>query len=354
MKRGGASAPFSSDNEGMNRMMKRKLLMLLSIVILVIGVSQGTVMAKEENATFELKLSHSDKDVKLSIMGHGLKDMYAYDFELSYDENILSFNKVETSIKGFSVNPILSANTIRIAHTKIGEVSGEKGDVELSAITFKRIGSGTTPIKLSNIKLVDSKLDMVTLEPKVTAMVNDNLNLLTFKDVKGHWAEASIYEAVRLGFVTGYADATFKPNLEITRAEFAAMIVRALQIKTSDGKGLTFKDSKEIPVWARTYVQTAVEAKLITGYTDNTFGANKLITRSEMSAIIVRALAKETSSNIKLQFSDVDKIPAWAIPSVKTAVELGIMKGNTQNQFAPNAPATRAEAVTVILRMLKV
>jgi len=336
-------------------MLKRKLLMtLLSIVILFIGVAQGTVMAKEANATFDLKLSYSGKDVKLSIMGHGLTDMYAYDFELSYDENLLSFNKAETSIKGFSVDPILGANTIRIAHTKMGEVGGEKGDAELSAITFKRIGSGTTSIKLDNIKLVDSKLDMVTLEPKATATVLDDPNLLNFKDVKGHWAEASIYEAAGLGFVTGYADATFKPNLEVTRAEFATMIVRALQIPISDGKGLTFKDSKEIPVWARAYVQTAVEAKLISGYTNNTFGADKLITRSEMSAIIVRALAKETSSNINLQFADLDQIPAWAIPSVKAAAELGIMQGNTHNQFAPNASATRAEAVTVILRMLKV
>ncbi|ACT00327.1 S-layer homology domain-containing protein [Paenibacillus sp. JDR-2] len=335
-------------------MLKRKLLMmLLSTVILFIGVAQGTVMAKEANATFDLKLSYSGKDVKLSIMGHGLTDMYAYDFELSYDEKILSFSKVETSIKGFSVDPILGANTIRIAHTKMGETGGEKGDVELSAITFKRIGSGTTSVKLNTMKLVDSKLDMAAFEPKVTATVIDNPNLLTFKDVKGHWAEASIYEAASLGFVTGYSDGTFKPNLEVTRAEFATMIVRALQKKTSDGKGLTFKDNKEIPVWARAYVQTAVEAKLITGYTDNTFGANKLITRSEMSAIIVRALAKETSSATKLQFADLDQIPAWAIPSVKAAVELGIMKGNTHNQFAPNAPATRAEAVTVILRMLK-
>ncbi|MGO4106930.1 S-layer homology domain-containing protein [Paenibacillus sp. YAF4_2] len=334
-------------------MLKRKLVMLLSIVILVIGVSQGTAMAKEANATFDLKVSYSGKDVKLAILGHGLTDMYAYDFELSYDEKILAFSKAETVIKGFSVDPILSSNTLRIAHTKMGEIAGEKGDVELSTITFKRIGFGTTSIKLSNIKLVDSKLDMVELEPKVTATVIDDPNLLTFKDVKGHWAEASIYEAVSLGFVTGYSDATFKPNLEVTRAEFATMIVRALKLQTSDGKGLTFKDSKEIPVWARAYVQTAVEAKLITGYADNTFGASKWITRSEMSAIIVRALAKETSSTIKLKFADLDKIPAWAIPSVKTAVELGIMKGNKHNQFAPNAPATRAEAITVILRMLK-
>ncbi|WP_168735570.1 S-layer homology domain-containing protein [Cohnella fermenti] len=334
-------------------MLKRQLVMLLSIVILLIGVPQGIAAAKEANASFELKLGYSDKDVKLTIVGHGLTDLYAYDIELSYDDNILSFGKAETSIDGFSVNPILSADTVRIAHTKMGEIDGEKGDVELSAITFKRIASGTTRITLGNVKLVDSKLDMTSLEPDVTATVVDNTKPLLFNDVKGHWAEASIYEAAGRGFVTGYADASFKPNLEVTRAEFAAMIVRALQLETSDGQGLTFKDNKEIPVWARAYIQTAVEAKLMAGYTDNTFGANQWITRSEMSAILVRALAKEASSATQLQFADLDQIPAWAIPSVKTAVGLGIMLGNTQNQFAPNAPATRAEAVAVILRMLK-
>ncbi|WP_378118055.1 S-layer homology domain-containing protein [Cohnella sp. GCM10012308] len=334
-------------------MLKRKLIQLLSIVILAIGVSQGTVAAKEANATFELKLSYSDRAVKLTILGHGLTDLYAYDLGLSYDEDILSFSKAETSIKGFSVNPILGANTIRIAHTKVGEVGGEKGDAELAAITFERIGSGTTSIKLGDIKLVDSKLNVVTLNPQVAATVAADSHLLIFKDIKKHWAQASIYEAVKRGFVTGYADATFKPNLQVTRAEFAAMIVRALQMQTSDGNGLAFNDNKEIPAWAKPYVQTAVEAKLITGYADDTFGASKWITRSEMSAILVRAIGKEAGSDIQLTFADFDRIPAWAIPSVKAAVELGLMKGNTHNQFAPNAPATRAEAVTVILRMLE-
>lgn len=333
-------------------MLMRKLTLLLLSAALVMGLSHGAVAAGEAIAHFELKLDDSDTDVKLTIVGHGLTDMYAYDFELSYDDSILSFNKAETSIAGYSVKPILGSNTLRIAHTKMGEIEGEIGDVALSTITFRRIGAGATTIKLNSMQLVDSKLDMVALTPEVTITVIDDLHKLSFKDVDGHWAEASIYEAARLGFVTGYGDETFRPNLAITRAEFMAMIVRALQMKTSHGSGFTFQDNHQIPAWAKDYVQTAHEAKLTTGYTDGTFRANKRITRSEAASIIVRALALDASSDYELPFVDRDSIPVWAIPSVKTTVEFGIMIGNAQRRFVPLSPTTRAEAVTIIVRML--
>lgn len=309
-------------------------------------------MAKDANATFELKLKFSNKDVKLSIMGHGLTDMYAYDLELSYDENILSFSKAETSIAGFSVEPILSANTIRIAHTKIGETSGEKGNVELSAVTFKRIASGETAIKLSSIKLVDSKLDMVTLEPKVTATVIDDLHSLTFSDIKGHWAEAAIERAAALGITSGYPDGTFRPSNKVTRAEFTTMITRTFTLPSGTGMTTDFADAAQLPQWAKTSIAEAAGAGIVTGYADGTFRPNQLITRTEMTAILVRVLDLQLKAQEKPTFADTDQIPAWAQPSIAVAVNAGIIKGAGGNKFSPKSNASRAEAITIVMAAL--
>ncbi|MBD3921785.1 S-layer homology domain-containing protein [Paenibacillus sp. PR3] len=333
-------------------MLKRRLIMLLSIFILVMGVPVGTVMAQDTNATFELKLKFTDKDVKLSIIGHGLMDMYAYDLELSYDENILAFSKAETSIAGFSVQPILSANTIRIAHTKIGETSGEKGNVELSAITFKRIGAGATAIKLSNIKLVDSKLDMVTLEPKVTAAVKDDPNVLIFSDIKGHWAKEAIERAAALGITSGYPDGTFRPGNKVTRAEFTTMITHAFTLQSATGITPEFADAAMLPQWAKTSIAEAAGAGIVTGYADGTFRPNQLITRTEMTAILVRVLDLQMNAQGKPTFADTDQIPAWAQPSIVAAVNAGIIKGTGGNNFSPKSNASRAESVTIIMAAL--
>ncbi|ULO05929.1 S-layer homology domain-containing protein [Paenibacillus sp. 19GGS1-52] len=174
---------------------------------------------------------------------------------------------------------------------------------------------------------------------------------INFSDVAGHWAEASIKQAVSIGMVKGYLDGTFQPNRTVTRAEFAVMLMNVL--KTQDaGAQLTFTDTAKIGAWAQTAIAQAVQAGMITGYEDGAFRPNAEITRAEMAVILAKALGKSTEVKLTFRFSDDLNIPAWAKSSVEFVTQAGIVQGKGHNEFAPQDPATRAEAVTVLLKIL--
>ncbi|MCG7406137.1 S-layer homology domain-containing protein [Paenibacillus sp. ACRRX] len=173
----------------------------------------------------------------------------------------------------------------------------------------------------------------------------------SLSDVSGHWAENAIRESVNRGFITGYADGTFKPNKQVSRAELVAMLTRALQ-RSGDGAARTFADQDQIQQWAVQAIRQGVEAGWVTGYSNNTFQPNRALTRTELAVIIVRTAGLEPKSQAKLNFADVKQIPAWAVPYVAAAAEAGYIKGISGNRFAPNAHATRAEAVSMIVSLL--
>lgn len=68
--------------------------------------------------------------------------------------------------------------------------------------------------------------------------------------------------------------------------------------------------------------------------------------------MIVRAMGLEVNDHVTSTFDDADQIPVWAKPYIAAASEAGLIKGNGNGKFNPNAPITRAEAVTLILSML--
>jgi len=171
-------------------------------------------------------------------------------------------------------------------------------------------------------------------------------------DTIGHWAEATIQKALEAGFVTGYEDSTFRPNQSINRVEFITLLARALQLSSSN-KALDFQDLKKIPTWSHAFVASALEAGIIKGYADQTFRPNQQITRAEMAAMIVRASSMQVNPQAKLAFADAKEVPTWAVPYIAAVAESGLVKGLGDNRFAPNQSATRAEAVTLIMALLE-
>ncbi|WP_435923010.1 bacterial Ig-like domain-containing protein [Paenibacillus sp. DYY-L-2] len=177
-----------------------------------------------------------------------------------------------------------------------------------------------------------------------------------FTDVTGHWAEASIREAISLGFINGYPDGTFKPNGAVTRAEFAVMLAKALKLADADGNAasepVAFTDQVEIRPWARDAVAMAINAGIIEGYEDGSFRPSGNVTRAEMVTMLARAAGLPIKEDAATQFADDGQIPAWAKGAAAAMQEHGIVTGRADRQFAPNDTATRAEAVTMILRLL--
>lgn len=212
-------------------------------------------------------------------------------------------------------------------------------------------------IKLDNMKVdveaetvsgeVDhfTKFAVLAVEKEETPQTTPTVVQLT--DIVGHWAEENIKKLVGKGVVNGYPDGSFKPDHNVTRAEFATILAQALELEAKEGK--LFVDTANH--WARESISTAYAYGIIQGYNQTTFAPNELITREQMAAMIVNALQLEGVTSSKT-YVDQGNISIWAEKAVLTAVENEIITGYTDNTIKPKANATRAEAVTVILRAL--
>ncbi|MDQ6419589.1 S-layer homology domain-containing protein [Paenibacillus sp. LHD-117] len=184
-----------------------------------------------------------------------------------------------------------------------------------------------------------------------TVPTPDTKPTINLSDIAGHWAEANIKQAVSSGIVGGYPNGTFKPQKKVTRAEFAVMLMNALKLQ-GEGAALTFTDTASIGVWAQKSVAEAVRGGIIQGYKDGTFRPNAEITRAEMTAMIASALKLSIQENAATGFADDKSIPLWAKGAVAELKNLDIVGGKGENTFDPSGNATRAEAVTVLVKML--
>lgn len=174
----------------------------------------------------------------------------------------------------------------------------------------------------------------------------------SFSDISGHWAETNIAAAVSAGFIKGYGDGIFRPDNKVTRAEFAVMLIGALKTEASTANS-TFSDQSAIPDWAKEAITTAAAQGIVGGYPDGTFRPSASINRSEMAVMIAKALELPLDSSGTSSYSDKTSIPAWAIGAVEALTAEGLMQGRSGNRFAPEATSTRAEAATLLVRMLQ-
>jgi len=173
-----------------------------------------------------------------------------------------------------------------------------------------------------------------------------------FKDIAGHWAQEYIEKLIKRGFINGYNDGTIKPNNSITRAEIVKILVSAAGYEPSGKKASSFADNNKIPSWAMGYVITAAEKGIVKGYDGNEFRPSGLVTRAEMTVMIMRALGYEMTDKNVLKFKDTNTIPSWAAGYISKAYEMKIVQGYTDNEFKPNKVITRAEAFVIIEKCL--
>ncbi|OBR64303.1 hypothetical protein A7K91_12340 [Paenibacillus oryzae] len=183
-----------------------------------------------------------------------------------------------------------------------------------------------------------------------------------FKDVSSHWAKAQIEEAVAKGYVAGYPNGTFKPDAPVTRAQFITMLVRALELE----------HGPEGSIWYTTYVKAAKEAAIYQGDSDFAeWNMNKEISREHMAWLAARA-ADETLVTVESS-GIVKEVEIYRWPEVPennvvrtddfmrdyyegflthTAFARGILNGFGGNVIGLERTTTRAQAVTVIERIL--
>jgi len=179
-----------------------------------------------------------------------------------------------------------------------------------------------------------------------------------FADTDGHWAEDYIGQMRAAGVARGVATPQgtfFRPNQNISRAEFAAMLTRLLGINPANYSltGREFLDHNQIPNWARPYAAAMFQRGYITGRTVEggvRFDAESPILRAEAFTILGRLLDIYAPDSVLHRFSDHAQIPNWARPEIARLVSQGLLTG-TGGRLLPLDNITRAESATILARI---
>lgn len=181
-------------------------------------------------------------------------------------------------------------------------------------------------------------------------------NKVSFNDIAKvqAWAGRQIQVVAAKGAIEGIGNGKFAPKSNVTRAEFAKMLIRALNLENSTATE-SFNDVSST-AWYAPYVAVAAEKGIITGRTSTTFDPNATITRAEMATMIARAVksvnpAATSDATALSKFSDAAKISASLKDGVAFAAKNNLVIGNA-GKFNPNDTATRAEAAVIIYRTM--
>jgi len=343
--------------------------------------------------------------VQVPVLLESTGDVTAAQFDLSFDQQMLTYRQTSAGdlTSAYSVSSNMIGNKLRViiyspTNEKIKAGSGSIANIEFQVAAGAPSGQSVLLV-LSSVILADSNSTAIPSSSKdgqfkkvegipgsggstggsnnnPTVKTSDSQNTTgstgsngtsgstgskTFVDIQKHWAQQDIEFMASKDIVKGITDNTFAPNKNITRAEFAALLVRALginEVKPAQGQ---FADV-EPNAWYYSSVETAAAAGLVKGLVENKYAPTNLITREQMAAMILRALAY-ANVNIDLTageqeqllagFRDKDKISAWGITSLAQTVKAGLINGATSTTLEPVANATRAQATVIIKRMME-
>jgi len=174
-----------------------------------------------------------------------------------------------------------------------------------------------------------------------------------FPDVpENYWAACDITKLALNDVVVGYPDRFFKPSRDISRAEFATMIVKGFNKESCGYGSASFRDVSSSH-WANSVIAAAVEQNLLKGYPHNLFKPNKAVTRGEVICAISKGLSCDVDAcqakDILSKYSDGNSIPEWAQIPIAKALNQGVLK-NTPNPNRIDAfkDASRADVSSIL------
>lgn len=169
------------------------------------------------------------------------------------------------------------------------------------------------------------------------------------------WCYETCDRAMAEGLVTGVAPETFAPNEALTRAMLVTILYRLAGEPEADSLSCPYTDADT----QRYYYPAlcwATEAGIVEGYPDGTFAPNRDVTRQELCSVLARylqtlgQLPNFSETNALADFTDADSVAAWARAAVNAMCALHIVTGYPDGTLCPESGATRAEAVTMLLR----
>lgn len=333
-----------------------------------------TLELKTDYATYSLPLDSIDIEALMRQAGYGIDPK---DIKVRIEISRQSAERMEI-IKQSVANHGLKLIGIPLDFSIICSVGDRNFEYERFNGFVERIFTGienTDANKISTGVIIDDEGNLRHVPTKialrdgqayisVSSMTNSTYALVSnpfsFGDIKGHWAEADMNDMGIRMIVSGTGDGMFEPGRDITRAEFAAILVRALGLRAGTGSNkFTDVNSKD---WYCDYIKTADEYGLISGYGNSEFGPNDRITREQAMTMTARAM-KLTGLNsgitegdisiLQAGFADFAQAAVYAEESIAACVKNGIISGKGSSMLAPKDNITRAEVATIVRRLLK-
>lgn len=200
---------------------------------------------------------------------------------------------------------------------------------------------------------------------KINSLTNSTYSVIwglkTFTDVESHWAKDAVNDMGSRLVVNGVGDGKFEPDRDITRAEFAAIVVKGLGLmRPGTGKD-SFKDVTK-DAWYYDAVSIAFGYGIINGYGGGKFGPADKITREQAMAMIARAmnitwlkaeLANGETDKLLEAFTDASISADYAKNSIAACIKTGIVSGRNGNMIAPKDNITRGEVAVIVRRLLQ-
>ena len=337
----------------------------------------GTKTASDVDFTVDVK-GKEQTTIIASAEGEEAISTYADEFDPKYSRTLTAHFD---SITGGEVKTTrFTGTTVEIDHAGyytffLGEEKGTRTGVTYDETRYTlyinvRLDQNENKLYVSSMGAIRTNADGTWENIALIKMVNDEpvrtTNYITFHNTidtgKDDYYPIIIPTIIgkdtgmlnktdHFAYVIGYPDGTVHPNGQITRAEVATIFFRLLRDEVRDGAFATSNTYSDVAYgkWYNNPISTMSALGIITGYPDGTFKPNKPITRAEFAAIAARF--DETQSGKSATFSDV--IGHWAAKEIGIAYYNDWIKGYPDGTFKPDQNITRAEAMTLINRVLE-
>ncbi|PQL12009.1 aminotransferase [Veillonella rogosae JCM 15642] len=220
-----------------------------------------------------------------------------------------------------------------------------------------------TAEKASEAK-AEAKPTAKATEAKTITKAKEALPAGVYTDTKDNWARDAIQAMSQAGYLSGYSDNTFKPSAQITREQAAAIYGKVLQHNLNEQElaDIVTKESAtsysdvEADRWSNSAIKLVSAAGVMQGTSKTAFTPSKTMNREEFVASAA-SLAKKLNITTpvkteKIRFKDEDSISLDYVADINYMAERGIVASGTTENFNPKQPVTRAQAATILNRML--
>ena len=210
----------------------------------------------------------------------------------------------------------------------------------------------------------DVKEDAAKVEGKKAVKTKENLPTGVYPDTKDNWARDAIQAMTQAGYLSGYADNTFKPSAQITREQAAAIYGKVLQHNLNEQElaEIATKESStsysdvEADRWSSSAIKLVSAAGVMEGTSKTAFTPSKTMDREQFVASAA-SLAKKLNLSTpvkaeKVTFKDEASISSAYLADIQYMAQRGIVASGATENFNPKQPVTRAQAATILNRML--